>query len=489
MIFLFHRLEFLAFFALIFVVYWALPRRGRNAFLLLASYAFYASWDWRFLACILVSTGIDYGCGLAISRSERERTRRALLAASVVANLGLLIFFKYLGFLTESLGQLVHALGLPLSTPTLQLIIPLGISFYTFQTMSYSIDVYRRRIEATTDIVDFALFVAYFPQLIAGPIEKARDLLPQIQRQRTREDLRWREGAFLFAYGWALKVIVGDPAGQVVKEVFSLDAPSAVTVLVGLYAFALQIYGDFAGYSKMARGISHLLGIRLSVNFNLPFFATGYVDFYRRWHITLSSWIGEYVYNPLYYRLPRGWPLRGVRSLRLRMWLAASLALLITRMIFAVWHGAALSFVLLGLYIFLAQMVTVALRPLGRRLVPASPAGRLGLRVLQSLVMVHLFCFAMIFFRSQGLAQIQTLTAALLSCSGPLDAVVAGHLPYLAGVALFFGAHEAVQYRKDDPLWISRQGFWVNALYYLALYFIFRQGQGIGDQQFLYFGF
>ncbi len=345
------------YFAVVFAIYWGLPPRFRNLFLLFVSYGFYASWDWRFSGLLMLSTVIDYTCGLSIASAKQLKSKRIILILSLFCNLGLLCFFKYFNFFIESLDDLFQLLGLSFSISTMQIILPLGISFYTFQTMSYSIDIYRGKLNPTRNFIDFALFVSFFPQLLAGPIEKARDLLPQLIKHKFIKQIEWKRAFYLYFYGWFLKTVVAGSMGVLANYIFSMENPAGSEVLLGIYAYSLQIYGDFAGYSKMARGLAHFFGIRLSTNFRLPFFSSGYVDFYKRWHITLGKWIGEYVYTPLYYTLPKTRLLRAISSTSVRLYLSAAIALLVTRMAFAFWHGANSTFLYLGIYIYWPNIV------------------------------------------------------------------------------------------------------------------------------------
>ena len=268
----FNSLHFVWFFIVVYAAYRLLPHRGQNWLLLVASYYFYAAWDWRFLGLLIASTLVDFTCGLWLGRSLSPRTRRALLCVSLGFNLVLLGFFKYFNFFADSLHTVFGALGWQLDWVTVRVLLPVGISFYTFVTMSYVIDVYRREIAPTRSLLDFAVFVAYFPHLVAGPILRASRLLPQIASPRhvTREQMR--DGAWLVAWGFFQKIFVADNLAGIANLVFDPAAhPTGVNVLLGTYAFAFQIYGDFAGYSNVARGTSKLMGIELIENFRFPY--------------------------------------------------------------------------------------------------------------------------------------------------------------------------------------------------------------------------
>ena len=333
----FNSLTFVVFFAIVYSFYRILSHRAQNILLLLASYVFYGWWNWRFLGLILLSTLVDYSMGLAIERARTSKQRKAFLAVSVSANLGLLGVFKYAGFFLESLKAGFASFGLILDASIFEIILPVGISFYTFQTMSYTIDIYRHELKPTRHFLDFALFVAFFPQLVAGPIERARVLLPQLTSPRRirREDVE--ESCWLILSGYYLKCVLADNLTPFVEKVFETpESAHGLEILVGIWAAAFQIYGDFSGYSRIAIGIAGLMGVRLMSNFNRPYLATSPQDFWRRWHISLSTWLRDYLYIPL--GGSRGADLRTYRNL------------LITMVLGGLWHGAAWNFVAWGLF-------------------------------------------------------------------------------------------------------------------------------------------
>jgi len=359
---LFNSSLFLGFFAGVYAVHLALWRRRRlqNAWLLLASYVFYAAWDWRFLGLIGLSTAVDYWVGLRLDASRDEGIRRRWVVTSVVVNLGILGTCKYLGFFAESLAGLARLAGIELGPVTLHFVLPVGISFYTFQSMSYSIDVYRRTIPACRRPLDFALFVAFFPQLVAGPIERAARLLPQIAGPRRIDAGAVQTGLFLLVFGFFKKLVVADNAGRLADLIFgNAGSFDSLDLTLGVLAFGVQIYGDFSGYSDIARGLAKLLGFDLMVNFRLPWFAGSPAEFWRRWHISLSEWLRDYLYIPL------GGSRRGAgRTLR-------NLAL--TMILGGLWHGAAWTFVLWGVYqgaLLVAQRVLFGERELPARGLP-----------------------------------------------------------------------------------------------------------------------
>lgn len=367
---LFNSYTFLAFYAVVYLSYLLIRhRRAQNLLLLAASYVFYAAWDPRFLSLILLSTLVDYVAAIRIEslshvdavsssrgRMPPGRSRLCWLLASLVTNLGVLAAFKYLGFASESLGEILGWVGLQASFPLMQIILPVGISFYTFQTLSYTIDVYRRRIPAERDLFDFALFVAFFPQLVAGPIERAAHFLPQIKRARQIRRTDLGIGLQFVLVGYFAKVVVADSVAPIVDQVFANPQRySGAVVWSGAVGFAAQIYGDFLGYSLIARGISRWMGFRLVSNFRQPYLATSPRDFWHRWHRSLSFWLRRYVY----------FELGGSRCGAL----ATYRNLLVTMVLGGLWHGAAWSFVLWGLYhgmLLVIEHVWRSLMPRGK---------------------------------------------------------------------------------------------------------------------------
>jgi alginate O-acetyltransferase complex protein AlgI len=333
---IFTEFRFLAFFAIVFSLHWLLRAAVlRKSWLLLASYAFYAAWDWRFLGLIWLSTIVDYVAGLRIAGSEAPRTRKCWLQLSLLANLGILGFFKYYGFFIDSTASLLNSIGFEANLPVLQIILPVGISFFTFQTMSYSLDIYYKRLQPTRSFLDMALFVGFFPQLVAGPIVRAADFLPQLQVPQKLASIAFKPALLLFLSGFIKKAVISDNIAPMVEAYFedpSLWSASAAWIAVPGYA--IQIYCDFSGYSDMAIACAAMLGYQLCLNFNAPYIATDIRDFWRRWHISLSTWLRDYLYIPLGGN--RGGSFAVQRNLALTMLLGG------------LWHGASWNFVLWG---------------------------------------------------------------------------------------------------------------------------------------------
>ena len=332
----FNSLQYFVFLPTVVLIYWRLDRRGQNRLVLVASYVFYGFFDWRFLGLLVLSTGLDYWFGHALSREQADGRRVRWLWASIAVNLGILGVFKYTDFFFDSAERALGRLGLEVSAPVLGIVLPIGISFYTFHGISYVFDVYRRHIQPCRNLTDYACFVAFFPQLVAGPIGRATIQLPQFENDRTRPNADTVESALLLILlGLFKKVVIADGVAPVANAAFANPAASgSATLVLGALAFSIQIYGDFSGYSDIARGSSRLLGIELPPNFTEPYLSRDITEFWRRWHISLSSWLRDYLYVPL--GGGRGSALVTYRNL------------LIVMLLGGLWHGAAWTFVLWG---------------------------------------------------------------------------------------------------------------------------------------------
>lgn len=300
---LFNSIEFGIFLPIVFFLYWFVTNRNlkvQNSLLLVVSYIFYGWWDWRFLSLIVFSSFVDYLVGIGLSRNDDSNRRRMLLIVSVLVNLGFLGFFKYFNFFSESFADAFTLLGRPFEASRLNIILPVGISFYTFQTLSYTIDVFQRRLEPTKDIIAFFAFVSFFPQLVAGPIERATSLLPQFYSSRSFDPVQAVDGLRQILWGLFKKIVIADNCAQYVNEAFAQPGDySGSTLLYAGVLFAFQIYGDFSGYSDIAIGTARLFGFKLMQNFAFPYFSRDIAEFWRRWHISLSTWFRDYVYIPL----------------------------------------------------------------------------------------------------------------------------------------------------------------------------------------------
>jgi alginate O-acetyltransferase complex protein AlgI len=471
----FNSLHFLWFFIVVYGAYRLLPHRAQNWLLLLASYYFYAAWDYRFLALLIGSTLVDYTCALAIDRSGNATRRRLLLCVSLGFNLTLLGFFKYFNFFADNLRAVFETVGWRADFVTLHVLLPVGISFYTFVTMSYVIDVYRREIHPTRNLVDFGVFVAYFPHLVAGPILRATRLLPQIQNPRQISAQQMRDGAWLITWGFFQKIFVADNLAGLANTVFEPGTHhTGVNVLLGVYAFALQIYGDFAGYSNIARGTSKLMGIELIENFRFPYFVRSPQEFWRNWHISLSTWLRDYLYIPLGGNRGSAWATR--RNL------------LITMVLGGLWHGAAWTFVLWGLY---QGLLLIAYRgaeqtALARRwLLGTSPVAR----VVGWALMFHLTCLGWLIFRSRSEHQLWNLTTSLAMNFSPGSIDVTGlFVPLLLYAAPLVLIHACEAY-FDDVLIVRRLPIPVRYSVYAATFYLTMLFGNFGGSEFIYFQF
>ncbi len=471
----FNSLHFVWFFIAAYALYRVLPHRPQNWLLLGASYYFYAAWDWRFLGLLAASTIVDYTAARLMQRTSSRARRRALLVASLGFNLTLLGFFKYFNFFSDSLHALLAAMGWQMDFVTLRVLLPIGISFYTFMTMSYVIDVYRKEIPATHNFVDFALFVAFFPHLVAGPILRASRLLPQIAAPRriTREHIR--DGLWLVAWGFFLKIFVADNLAPLANTVFDHGTEQpGINVWLGLYAFAFQIYGDFAGYSNIARGTSKLMGIELIDNFRYPYFVRSPQEFWRHWHISLSTWLRDYLYIPLGGN--RGGAARTYANL------------LATMILGGLWHGAASTFVLWGTY---QGLLLVAYRAAERfeafRQWTAGPASIA--RVTSWLVMFHLTCYGWLIFRGRSVGQIASMTRRMFTDPAWSQADVQGLLaPLVLYVTPLVLVHAWEAY-ADDLLVVPKLPALVRYSVYAATFYLTMLFGNFGGAEFIYFQF
>jgi alginate O-acetyltransferase complex protein AlgI len=300
---LFNSIDFAVFLPIIFILYWFVFKNTlklQNLLIVVASYVFYGWWDWRFLSLILFSTLVDYSIGRFLAVNQNEKTRKLLLFTSIVVNLGFLGFFKYYNFFLDNFKAAFTLFGSELSVSGLEIVLPVGISFYTFQTLSYTIDVYRKNLEPTKDFIAFTAFVSFFPQLVAGPIERATNLLPQFYQSRKFDYSKAVDGMRQILWGLFKKVVIADNCAEYANLIFNnSDAYHGSTLFLGAFFFTFQIYGDFSGYSDIAIGVSRLFGFNLMRNFAFPYFSRDIAEFWRRWHISLSTWFRDYLYIPM----------------------------------------------------------------------------------------------------------------------------------------------------------------------------------------------
>ena len=384
---IFHSLDFVAFFLLTVTLYWQLSHRWQNRLLLVASYVFYGWVTPWFLILLVTSTTIDWWAALRMEANPARKKR--YLAFSIASNMGMLAYFKYANFFIDNVAALLTAIGLPTSPRVLAVALPVGISFFTFQALSYTVDVYRGQLRARRSLLDVATFVAFFPQLVAGPIERAAHLLPEVEGERRFSPDAARSGLRLMAWGFFKKLVIADNVGLIADKVFALEAPAFEILWAGVFAFAIQIYADFSAYSDIARGTARWFGFELMVNFDHPYLARGPQDFWRRWHISLSTWFRDYVYIPL-----------GGSRHGFGRELANVLA---TFVLSGFWHGASWNYVLWGAY---HGLLLVASRIRRRVLGDARPRWMAVFAPLQIAGTFVLVCVGWLMFRETNLAML-----------------------------------------------------------------------------------
>lgn len=435
---LFTEFRFIPFFAVVFLIFWSLKNNDwRKIWLTVCSYIFYGLWDWRFLSLILASTIIDYIVGLRLDAVKRHSARTKWLLTSIIFNLGALAFFKYFNFFSESASDFFNFLGIPVNTTTLNVVLPVGISFYTFQTMSYSIDIYRGKLQARHKFLDLACFVAFFPQLVAGPIVRAADFLPQLDSLKRFANVNVKFSLVLFAIGFFKKACVSDNLAPIVDKVFATpEAYNVFSVWMGVLAYAIQIYCDFSGYSDMAIACAGLLGYRLCENFNFPYFASSTTEFWRRWHISLSTWLKDYLYISLGGN--RGTKIFTYRNLMLTMLLGG------------LWHGAAWNFVVwgglhgLGLIVHKQWMELTKNRKISYKRLPFG-----------TVLTFYWICITWVFFRAADFGKAVTILKSFVLLQSSGTQAIAFNLFWV--IALLFVVH-----------WLSSRKLLANWYYYTS---------------------
>ena len=474
---LFNSFQFAIFLPIVLVVYYLLSHKWQNAFLLVASCVFYACWDWRFLFPLLFSTSIDYYCAQRmqdlLEAGDPQHKRRKYLALSVVTNIGLLGFFKYFNFFSGSMQDLMHLFGFSVNAWTLRIILPVGISFYTFQALSYTIDVYRGQLHPTRNFRDFLLAVLYFPHLVAGPIQRAHSLLPQVIRPRVITAAKITEGVHLIFWGYFKKVFIADNLAPIVNQVFASNAPDGFHTLIGIYAFAFQIYCDFSGYTDIARGIAKVMGFDFMLNFNLPYFSTNPSEFWTRWHISLSTWLRDYLYIPL------GGSRNGT-AMTYRN-------LMLTMVIGGLWHGAAWNFVLWGFYHGSLLALHRALAPAWTIFDAKTPVGRSISFLIRVFCMFQFTSYGWLLFRAKSLPQIGQMTLALMHPFAGFDPEFAGRVALLVSPLIVVQIIQYTTKQLDflDFTWLPAEARVVT--YAVFTYFVlFLGGQ---PRSFIYFQF
>lgn len=406
---LFNSTDFLIFIPAVFFLYWFITNRSlkiQNLLIVIASYVFYGWWDWRFLSLIAISTTVDYSVGRGLANARTPSARKTLLLTSIVVNLGFLGFFKYFNFFVESFISAFSYLGLSLSSPALSLILPVGISFYTFQTLSYTIDVYKGKLQPTNDPVAFAAFVSFFPQLVAGPIERAANLLPQFQKPRQFDYSASVNGLKQILWGFFKKMVIADRCAEIANMVFrNPSAFNGSALIFGMILFSFQIYGDFSGYSDIAIGTARLFGFKLMKNFAYPYFSRDIAEFWRRWHISLTTWFRDYLYIPLGGSRVGVW--KKIRNI------------FIVFLTSGFWHGANWTFVIWGgIHALYYMPLQISNRHRNNIQVVAKgkflPTFSEAIRILGTFILVS---FTWIFFRAENMAYAVSFIENMISLS------------------------------------------------------------------------
>lgn len=481
---LFNSIDFAIFLPIVFILYWFVTNKNlklQNLLIVLASYVFYGWWDWRFLSLIVFSTLVDYSVGLKLKKEENKGNRKVLLWVSILVNLGFLGFFKYYNFFLDNFVTAFSFFGAEIKANSLNIILPVGISFYTFQTLSYTIDVYKRKLEPTNDIIAFSAFVSFFPQLVAGPIERATNLLPQFYKKRTFDYPKAVDGMRQILWGLFKKVVIADNCAEFANQIFNNSADmNGSTLVLGAIFFTFQIYGDFSGYSDIAIGTSRLFGFNLMQNFAFPYFSRDIAEFWRRWHISLSTWFRDYLYIPL--GGSRGGTLMKVKN---------------TFIIFIVsgfWHGANWTFIVWGAlnaFYFLPLLLTNNNR---RNLEVVSKGRKLpnAKEFLMMFVTFVLTVFAWIFFRAENIGHAFNYISGILS-SSLFEFPNFSGLQAAVSTILLTGIFVLVEWSgREHQYAIENLGLkWKRplryAMYYLIIILIFWFGGK--EQQFIYFQF
>ncbi|WP_338769693.1 MBOAT family O-acyltransferase [Bernardetia sp. ABR2-2B] len=486
---LFNSIDFAIFLPIVFILYWFVTYKNlklQNFLIVTASYLFYGWWDWRFLLLIVFSTIIDYTVGQKLRNEENKGKRKILLWISILVNFGLLGFFKYYNFFLDNFITAFSFLGTDITTNSLNIILPVGISFYTFQTLSYTIDIYKRELEPTDDFIAFSAFVSFFPQLVAGPIERATHLLPQFYRKRTFDYLKAVDGMRQILWGLFKKVVIADNCAEYANLIFNNSTEySGSTLVLGALFFTFQIYGDFSGYSDIAIGTSRLFGFDLMQNFNFPYFSRDVAEFWRRWHISLSTWFRDYLYIPLGGSRGNNWT--KIRNV------------FIIFIVSGFWHGANWTFIIWGI-LNAVYFLPLLLTNINRNNLEVVAKGKLLPSLKELFFMLSTFAltvFAWIFFRAENIGHafsfIQDMLIGLMTKSGYVQTINLVHwqigYKVLFLVLIFIlmeWAGREGQYAISDIGMKWKRPFRY-ALYYLIIAAIYWFGGN--EQQFIYFQF
>ncbi|MDD3725280.1 MAG: MBOAT family protein [Bacteroidales bacterium] len=486
---LFNSIDFAIFLPVVFILYWFITNKNlklQNFLIVVASYFFYGWWDWRFLSLILFSTIVDYTVGLGLLKQENQLKRKILLLASIIVNLGFLGFFKYYNFFLDNFISAFSFFGAEIKANSLNIILPVGISFYTFQTLSYSIDVYKRKLEPTKDFIAFSAFVSFFPQLVAGPIERATNLLPQFYNKRTFDYSKAVDGMRQILWGLFKKIVIADNCAEYANQIFNNSADmNGSTLVLGALFFTFQIYGDFSGYSDIAIGTARLFGFDLMRNFAFPYFSRDIAEFWRRWHISLSTWFRDYVYIPL-------------GGSRVGIWMKIRNTFIIF-IVSGFWHGANWTFIVWGA-LNAIYFLPLLLTSNNRNNLGTVAQGKLfpSLKEISFMLLTFgLTVFAWIFFRAENISHafsyisgIFSQTLLSISIQDLKKISVGAHIIYTVILVLGFVLVEWIQRDKQHALHFenSTKPRVLRWLFYYGLVLLIVLFNG-GQQDFIYFQF
>lgn len=473
---LFNSFDFAIFLPIVFILYWLIPQKNlklQNALIVVASYLFYGWWDWRFLSLIIFSTVVDYTIGQKLRSEEQQSKRKILLWISIIINLGFLGFFKYYNFFLESFTDAFSIFGMQINANSLDIILPVGISFYTFQTLSYTVDVYKKDLEPTQDFISFSAFVCFFPQLVAGPIERATNLLPQFYKKRTFVYKQGVEGLRLILWGMFKKVVIADSLAPMVNDIFEFsNVYSGSTLWLGILYFSIQIYCDFSGYSDIAIGTAKLFGFEINSNFKFPYFSRNIGEFWRRWHISLSTWFRDYLYVPI--GGSRNGSLISLRNI------------FIIFLVSGFWHGANWTFIAWGAFhaiLFIPSFIFKTNRKFDKDIVAINklfPSFKELILIISNYVLVS---FGWIFFRSDNLSSAFIyIERMFLNLSLPNE-----KLQGIGYVLIFITLDWFL--RKDERLSEISKYRLIRYLLYLFLSFNLIKYFGLAQGDFIYFDF
>lgn len=480
---LFNSIEFLIFFPIVIALYFATPHRYRWGLLLVASYYFYMSWKAEYIILIIISTLIDYYAGLQMGKTAHRAERRKFLILSLITNLGLLFFFKYFNFFNDSTREFLNTFNIFYNVPTFNMLLPVGISFYTFQTLSYSIDVYRGRQEPEKHLGYFALYVAYFPQLVAGPIERSTRLISQFYQYHPFEYQRVTDGVKLMLWGFFKKVVIADRLAVYVNQVYNNPNDfEGLPIILATYFFAFQIYCDFSGYSDIAIGAAQVMGINLMNNFRQPYFSQSIAEFWRRWHISLSTWFRDYLYIPLGGNRTSPW-----------RW---QLNLFIVFLVSGLWHGANWTFVIWGALHGFYLVFSLWTQNLRERLANWLHFDQFPtfVTVFNIVITFHLVVFAWVFFRANSLTDATILIQNMFHLSSlSSENIFAGtsRPQFVIGIIaiMVLISVDFLQTRIKIRQFVSKQPLVLRwSLYYIMLAAIIAFGE-FRNQDFIYFQF